>query len=104
MAYGSGYIAPTNPVNDFIIAGPNAEGQYWIEVNEYCTCGHPCCSKPVTGTKVHTSAPRFDDYDEANDWIEAVGERWEEDYDNYLEENRHAIVQSERYEIWRNEY
>lgn len=56
------------------------------------------------GFRLHTSAATFDDEDEASEWLEAMEERWEEQYDDYLEENSHEIARMERYEAWRNEY
>ena len=97
------YISRNNPTRDFTVEGPDDNGKYWIGVREYCSCGHPCCSRPETEIRRHTSAPEFDEPDEAADWIENVGDRWEDDYDQYLEENRHAIVQSERYEMFMRE-
>jgi hypothetical protein len=52
----------------------------------------------------HDSAPTFEDQGDALDWIESVEERFAEQEERYLEENHHAIVQQERYELWRNEY
>lgn len=52
----------------------------------------------------HTNGKVFDEAEDAEQWIESVAEAFEEDYDNYLEENHHAIAQMERYEMWRNEY
>lgn len=51
----------------------------------------------------HTSAPLFDEAEEAEEYIEAKAEMFEEDYDDYLEENRFEIAQMERYEAFRNE-
>lgn len=51
----------------------------------------------------HTSGQQFEDDDQAHEWIENTEEMFERDYDDYLEENRDAIVQMERYEMWRNE-
>jgi hypothetical protein len=98
---------------DGMDVGPDRDYVY-IAVPEFCPCTRPCCSKPRIGWTVHTSAPKFyiDEFDndigEAEaagyDWIENVQEKLEADADEYYEENRHAIVQMERYEQWRNEY
>jgi hypothetical protein len=78
--------------------------KFCIAVPVRCECPHACCSRPVIGHRFHTSAPFFDETEDAEDWIEAQSERLEGQYDNYLEENRHDIVQMERYEMWRAEY
>lgn len=54
--------------------------------------------------EAHTSGHTFEDDEQAAEYIQGIEEAFEEDYDDYLEENRHAIVQMERYELWRNEY
>lgn len=51
----------------------------------------------------HTGGYTFDTAEEANEFVDQVQEDFEEDYENYLEENHDAIVQMERYEMWRNE-
>lgn len=93
-----------NPVDEFNVEpNPNGEG-FVITVNVYCECGSPCCSRPKLGTRPHTSGKVFTDEDEAHEWLESLEQDFEEDYDNYLDENRHSIAQMERYEMWRNEY
>lgn len=52
----------------------------------------------------HSSAGHFEDYEDAAEYIESVRERFEEDYDQYLEENGAEIARMEAYEDWRNEY
>jgi hypothetical protein len=52
----------------------------------------------------HSRGLKFDEPDEAEDWIEGISEFFEKDYDNYLEENHYEIAQMERYEAFRNEY
>jgi hypothetical protein len=46
----------------------------------------------------------FEEASDAEETIEAMRESFEEDYDDYLEENRYEIAQMERYEAFRNEY
>lgn len=62
----------------------------------------------VSGTfsywKPHTSTMTWVDQEDCYEWIEAMEQRYEDDYDQYLEENHDSIVQMERYEMWRNEY
>lgn len=52
----------------------------------------------------HTSGHEWDEHEQADEWVEATGQAYEGDYDDYLEENRHEIAAMERYEAWRNEY
>lgn len=54
--------------------------------------------------EAHTSGRAFPSDEEAYEYIEDIEQSFEEDYDDYLEENHDAIVQMERYEMWRNEY
>lgn len=56
------------------------------------------------GYRPHTAGQVFKDAEEADEYLYNLEESFEEDYDQYLDENRHEIVQMERYEQWRNEY
>jgi len=49
-------------------------------------------------------AGQFEEADEAEEWIEGVREFFEDDYSDYLEENRYEIARMEQYENFRNEY
>jgi len=51
----------------------------------------------------HTSAPDFETYEDAEEWINGCSEAIEQDYDDYLDENRYEISRMEQYEQWRNE-
>lgn len=94
-----------NPADGFRCSEvPDANGKWFVEVPIHCECGSECCNRKITGYRPHTNGIRFDEPDEVDEWIDNVAEKFERDYDNYLEENRHAIVQMERYEQWRNEY
>lgn len=94
------FVSGKNPANDYtVIAAPDGVG-YVIGVNRYCECGAACCSHPIVEVTPHTNGRIFEDEDEAYDWIEAVKERFEEQYDEYLQENHDAIVQQERYEAF----
>lgn len=52
----------------------------------------------------HSSAPNFDEAGDADEYITDLHDGFEEDYDNYLEENRYEINLMERYEAFKNEY
>ncbi len=52
----------------------------------------------------HNSSPRFEEAEDAGEWIENTREFFEDDYENYLEENHDEIVAMERYEDFKNEY
>lgn len=111
MAYrGASYSGEfTNPVGTWRVAAvphpehPHEE-QYVIQVFREEDREIDGVSGRFSYWEKHTSAPTFDDEDEAHDWMDAVEEKYEEDYDRYLEENRYEIAQMERYEQWRNEY
>lgn len=79
--------------------------QYYVGVTTYraCPCGERGCDGKIPTVRPHTSGLFFEEQGDAYDWIEAMEERYEEDYDHYLEENRHAIHQSELYDMWRRE-
>lgn len=79
---------PSNPTSDWTVAYDATNEDFYI----------------LTPNGPHTSNIRFDDADEAYEYIDEMNDRWERDYDDYLEENRYAIRQSELYEQWRNEY
>jgi hypothetical protein len=51
----------------------------------------------------HTSAPTFDEAEDASEYITDKAEFYEEDYSDYLEENHDAIAAMERFEAFRNE-
>lgn len=91
-----------NPANDFVVQ-LGGEG-YIVGVRRYCQCGSKCCSKPEVGITPHSKGMVFEDEDQAYEWIESVKERFEEQYDQYLEENHDAIVQQERYEAFLAEW
>jgi hypothetical protein len=85
-----------------LLEGEIAEGdldKFCIAVKDFCACGEPCCSKPLLGYRFHTSAKFFDEFEDADAYVEAQADFFEADYDQYLEENRHAIVQMELYEM-----
>lgn len=82
----------------------NADGLFYVAVEDRCECGHECCSRPVIGSHPHSNGMTWEDGDVAYEWLESLHEIFEADYDNYLEENHDAIVTMERYEMWRNEY
>ena len=52
----------------------------------------------------HTNGLTFGEAEDVEEWIANLSEFFEQDYDDYLEENRYEIVQMERYEMWKNEY
>lgn len=58
----------------------------------------------IPADRRHTSAPFFDEPEEAAEYIEGQAEAFEEDYDDYLDENRFEISRMEQYEAHRNEY
>lgn len=67
------------------------------EVCPTCNCKS---SKPVRLQRIEG----FEDSDDAYEYIDDLIERQKHAEEQYYEENRHAIVQMERYEQFRNEY
>jgi len=96
----------SNPVNNMRVSlEPNTDGKWFIE----CFRQE---SKTDTAGRVwkteywepHTSGMTFDEPEDGHEYLDNLEETFEQDYDDYLDENRHAIVQMELYEMWRNEY
>lgn len=99
--YAGEFVNPTQGMR--CSEEPNKDGKWFVEVEERCECGHECCDKRILGYRPHTNGQLFDEPEDASDWIESLAERFEEDYDDYLEENRHSIVQMELMELHRRE-
>lgn len=93
-----------NPTDSWRVGGPNAEGKYFIECHRKEEIEHEGQVGTFEFWSPHTSGHLFDEVEEAEEYMQGIEESFEEDYDDYLEENRYAIVQMERYEQWRNEY
>lgn len=113
------YAGPfRNPTEDWkVIPNPQGEGYVWgipitdkeivdfIRDERYQEAKELQELKDSTGGyRLHTKNQVFEEEEEAIESLEALEEFFEEDYDQYLEENHHEIVQMERYEQWRNEY
>ena len=96
-----------NPAEHYVVVQNEADdaepGTYIIGVKDYCQCGSPCCSKPLLGTHPLKGGMVFEDEDDAYEWIEHLREKFEEDYDDYLQENSYEIRQMEMYEMFKNE-
>lgn len=75
-----------------------------------CDCPCPSCHAVLrTRHRLHTSHATgkwegCQDWTDADELIENIRERFEEDYEDYLDENRHSIAQMERYEMFLNEW
>lgn len=106
-----------NPAGSFIVVpNPNEEkGGYIIAVKvstndilqeliNGAITSEEAYNLRLKGWRPHTNNTVFEDEDQAVEWIEGLEEFFEQDYEDYLEENHHSIVQMERYEMWRNEY
>lgn len=96
-----------NPVSSWRIASRETDAG---ETEHFIECHHEE-TRTIDGVEgtfsfwtPHTSGHKFDDVEDAEAYIEGIEESFEEDYDDYLEENRHAIVQMERHEMWKREY
>lgn len=92
------YAGPyRNPTEGFFVKEVGDHFEVWIREDRDADGSCPPDRK-------HTKTPKFDEAGDAHEWIEALSESFEEDYDDYLEENRFEIAQMERYEAFRNEY
>lgn len=87
-----------NPTTDWIVKPVGKKFGVFVRSTERAPNGS------IPADRRHTSAPLFDEPGDAAEWIEGTAERFEEDYDEYLEENRFEIARMERYEQFRNEY
>lgn len=104
-----------NPANTFtVVPNPDGEG-YTVAIkvsdSETLRCllngeidAAEASLRQSRGWRPHTSAPVFEEAEDADEWIDGVEQSFDEDYEDYLEENRFEIAQMERYEQWRNEY
>lgn len=87
-----------NPTTDWIVKSVGKQFGIFIRTPERAEDGS------IAPDRKHKSAPLFDDSEDAQEYIDAKSDFFEEDYDEYLEENRYEINQMERYEAFRNEY
>lgn len=83
-----------NPTTDWIVKPVDGKFGIFVRATEREEDG----SMPAD--RRHTSAPLFDDSEEAAEYIDGKAEFFEEDYSEYLEENRYEINQMERYEAF----
>ena len=92
-----------NPAENLgVFLDPN-DGLYYRGRKVPCECGCPNC----TATLLVKANPNDEGSEDAGDVAEAIddeAEFFEQDYDQYLDENHHAIARMEAYEMWRNEY
>lgn len=86
-----------NPTTDWMVRPEGEKFAIYVRTTERAPDGS------IPPDRRHTSAPLFDDEGEAFEWIESTHDAFEEDYDDYLEENRFEIARMERYEAFRNE-
>lgn len=93
-----------NPTTEWRVSTEQPNGKYIIEVKFEEEIEHDGVTGIFVGWRPHTSAWEFDWHEDAVEHLEVLEQAYEEDYDEYLEENRHEIAQMERYEMWRNEF
>lgn len=97
------FVDGMNPTDHMtVIQNPDGEG-YVIGVRRYCECGSPCCDHREVEVTPHTGGRVFAESDDAYEYIECLRESWDQQYEDYLDENRYEIAQMERYEMWRRE-
>ena len=89
-----------NPTEGYIIKP--VEGGYglFLRHDERKADGSIPADRRLTGR----SGQVFAEWEDAQEYIEGMAEFFEEDYDQYLEENRFELMQMERYEAFRDEY
>ena len=85
-----------NPTEGFYVKPVGEHFEIWVRADRAPDGSAPADHK-------HTSAPEFEEHEDAQDWITGTAEFFEEDYDDYLEENRYEINMMERYEAFQNE-
>lgn len=100
------YAGPfTNPTKGMRCSETtNANGKWFVEVEERCECGSECCDKRILGYRPHTNGQEFEESEDVVEWIDNLEQFYEDDYDQYREENSHEIRQMELYEQFKNEY
>lgn len=86
-----------NPTTDWIVKPVGKKFGIFIRSTERAEDGS------IPPDRRHKSKLLFEDDGDAAEYIEGMHESFEEDYDDYLEENRFEINQMERYEAFRNE-
>ncbi len=92
------YAGPyRNPTEGWFVK-ENAEGKYeiWLRCDR-----EPDGSAPPD--RKHKGAPTFDEAGDADEYIAECAQESEDDYDQYLDENRYEINQMERLEAFLNE-
>jgi hypothetical protein len=92
------YVGPfRNPTEGFFVRPVDEHFEIWVRSDRRpdgsCEADHK-----------HTSAPSFDEHEDALDWIDNLHEHFEEDYDQYLDEHSDELAAQERYEAFLNEY
>lgn len=92
------YAGPfRNPTEGFYVKAVDEHFEIWVRSDRAKDGSAPPDHK-------HTSAPNFNEPEDAEEWISNLREFFEDDYDEYLEENHAEIARMEAYEDWRNEY
>lgn len=99
-SYAGDFVNPVSSMRCSL--EPNADGKWFVEClrreSKTDENGHVWKTEYWSP---HTSGHLFDESDDVHEYLDNLEETFEQDYDDYLEENRYEIVQMERYEMWR---
>ena len=102
------HIGPHNPniaEGWKVREGEDGLWRVYVPENIYCDCGCPNCDKVLeVQYREHGRTPVSEDPDGCYEWLEALQQSYDDDYDRYTEEHSYEIAQMERYEAFRNEY
>ena len=92
------YAGPyRNPTEGFYVKQVGEHYEIWVRADRDSDGSAPPDHK-------HSSAPNFDEWEDASDYIRDLREHFEEDYDQYLDEHHDEIAAMERYENFCNEF
>lgn len=87
-----------NPADNYFVKEVGDHFEVWVRSDRRANGSAPADRKAR-----FRGRNRFDEHEDAADYIASIGEFFENDYSDYLEENRYELAQMERYEAFRNE-
>lgn len=91
------YAGPyRNPTEGFYVKTVGDKFEVWLHFNREA-------DGSAQPDRKHTSAPSFDEAEDAGQYIEDLHSFFEDDYSDYLEENHSELAAQDRYEAFLNE-